>query len=210
MRVRLFCYETHDGCFKRFLKIILRKLSQGAVILFNICLIIRRYNLPHSMPMWVTIMKTLLLTGATGFLGGAVLEKLLIEKQSINYLLLVRADDAQQGLARIRANMEKFNIDANLLSKITIENILLGDLSEPADFLTDARINNVTHVINCAAVASFGNNPLIWKVNVEGTLAFAERMAQVPGLKRFLHVGTAMSCSPEPGSLVAESGEWLC
>ncbi|BEN40766.1 hypothetical protein SMKC049_25580 [Serratia marcescens] len=93
--------------------------------------------------MWVTIMKTLLLTGATGFLGGAVLEKLLIENQSINYLLLVRADDAQQGLARIRANMEKFNIDANLLSKITIENILLGDLSEPADFLTDARINNV-------------------------------------------------------------------
>ncbi|MDU7768087.1 MAG: SDR family oxidoreductase, partial [Serratia marcescens] len=153
-------------------------------------------------------MKTLLLTGATGFLGGAVLEKLLIENQSVNYLLLVRADDAQQGLARIRANMEKFNIDANLLSKITIENILLGDLSEPADFLTDARINKVTHVINCAAVASFGNNPLIWKVNVEGTLAFAERMAQVPGLKRFLHVGTAMSCSPEPGSLVAESGEF--
>jgi len=33
-------------------------------------------------------------------------------------------------------------------------------------------------------------------------------MAQVPGLKRFLHVGTAMSCSPEPGSLVAESGEF--
>lgn len=39
-----------------------------------------------------------------------------------------------KGLARIRTNMEKFNIDANLLSKITIENILLGDLSEPADF----------------------------------------------------------------------------
>ncbi|MFJ1288564.1 SDR family oxidoreductase, partial [Acinetobacter baumannii] len=82
----------------------------------------------------------------------------MIENQSVNYLLLVRADDAQQGLARIRANMEKFNIDASLLSKITIENILLGDLSEPADFLTDARINKVTHVINCAAVASFGNN----------------------------------------------------
>ncbi|MFC3946073.1 SDR family oxidoreductase [Serratia entomophila] len=153
-------------------------------------------------------MKTLLLTGATGFLGGAVLEKLLKENQDINCLLLVRAEDEQQGLARIRTNMEKFNIDAALLSKITIENILLGDLSEPADFLSDERINKVTHVINCAAVASFGNNPLIWKVNVEGTLAFAERMAQVKGLKRFLHVGTAMSCAPEPGSLVAESGEF--
>ena len=112
--------------------------------------------------MWVHIMKTLLLTGATGFLGGAVLEKLLKENQAINYLLLVRADNAQQGLDRIRMNMEKFNIEAELFSKITIENILLGDLSEPADFLADTRINNVTHVINCAAVASFGNNPLIW------------------------------------------------
>lgn len=28
-------------------------------------------------------------------------------------------------------------------------------------------------MVNCAAVASFGNNPLIWKVNVEGTLALA-------------------------------------
>lgn len=67
--------------------------------------------------MWVRIMKTLLLTGATGFLGGAVLEKLLKENQSINYLLLVRADNAQQGLDRIRMNMEKFNIEAELFSK---------------------------------------------------------------------------------------------
>lgn len=153
-------------------------------------------------------MKTLLITGATGFLGGAVLEKLLRENQGINCLLLVRAENELQGLSRIRMNMEKFNINERLLSKITIKNILLGDLSESACFLSDTRINTVTHVINCAAVASFGNNPLIWKVNVEGTLAFAERMAQVTGLKRFLHVGTAMSCAPEPGSLVAESGEF--
>ncbi|MFI8415875.1 SDR family oxidoreductase [Serratia sp. NPDC078593] len=153
-------------------------------------------------------MKTLLLTGATGFLGGAVLEKLLIENQKINYLLLVRADNVEQGLQRIQMNMSKFNLDANLLKNITQENILLGDLSEPDGFLSDIRINTVTHVINCAAVASFGNNPLIWKVNVEGTLAFAKRMAQVDGLQRFLHVGTAMSCAPEPGTLVAESGEF--
>ncbi|WP_447871449.1 SDR family oxidoreductase [Serratia fonticola] len=153
-------------------------------------------------------MKTLLLTGATGFLGGAVLEKLLTENQKVNYLLLVRAETEEQGLNRILTNMEKFNIDKNLLNKLTVKNILLGDLSEPEYFLSDARINQVTHVVNCAAVASFGNNPLIWKVNVEGTLAFAQRMAQVVGLKRFLHVGTAMSCTPQVGSLVAESAEF--
>ncbi|KFK93169.1 MULTISPECIES: SDR family oxidoreductase [unclassified Serratia (in: enterobacteria)] len=153
-------------------------------------------------------MKTLLLTGATGFLGGAVLERLLLDNKGVNYLLLVRAESAQQGLNRIRMNMEKFNIDKNILGKLNEENILLGDLSAPDCFLSDPRINNVTHVVNCAAVASFGNNPLIWKVNVEGTLAFAQRMAQVKGLQRFLHVGTAMSCAPEPGSLVAESAEF--
>nr|WP_142013778.1 SDR family oxidoreductase [Serratia fonticola] len=153
-------------------------------------------------------MKTLLLTGATGFLGGAVLEKLLIDNQNINYLLLVRAETQQLGLTRIRDNMEKFNVDKKILDKLSVDNILLGDLSEPDYFLSDSRINNVTHVVNCAAVASFGNNPLIWKVNVEGTLAFAQRMSQVVGLKRFLHVGTAMSCAPEAGSLVAESAEF--
>ncbi|MBU3892176.1 SDR family oxidoreductase [Serratia rubidaea] len=153
-------------------------------------------------------MKTLLLTGATGFLGGAVLEKLLIENQQINYLLLVRAENKEQGLARIKNNMAKFNLTPEVLDRITPESILLGDLADAESFLRDARLNNVTHVINCAAVASFGNNPLIWKVNVEGTLALASRMAQVEGLQRFLHVGTAMSCTPEPGTLVAESGEF--
>ncbi|QHA88813.1 SDR family oxidoreductase [Serratia rhizosphaerae] len=153
-------------------------------------------------------MKTLLLTGATGFLGGAVLEKLLTERHPVKYLLLVRAENKEQGLVRIKNNMVKFNLTPEVLDRITPESILLGDLADAESFLMDARLNNVTHVINCAAVASFGNNPLIWKVNVEGTLALASRMAQVEGLQRFLHVGTAMSCTPEPGALVAESGEF--
>lgn len=112
-------------------------------------------------------MKTLLLTGATGFLGGAVLEKLLKENQKVNYLLLVRAETEEQGLNRIFTNMEKFNIDKNILNKLTVENILLGDLSEPEYFLSDARINQVTHVVNCAAVASFGNNPLFGRLTLK-------------------------------------------
>ncbi|MCK8563610.1 SDR family oxidoreductase [Yersinia ruckeri] len=149
-------------------------------------------------------MKTLLLTGATGFLGGAVLEKLLLENSEFNYLLLVRAKTQEQGVARVRYNLEKFYLSPQLLDKITENHILLGDLSESESFISDPRLDFVTHVINCAAVASFGNNPLIWKVNVEGTLAFAKRMAQVSGLQRFVHVGTAMSCTPDAGSLVDE------
>ncbi|EMW3576255.1 SDR family oxidoreductase [Yersinia enterocolitica] len=149
-------------------------------------------------------MKTLLLTGATGFLGGAMLEKLLLENSDFNYLLLVRANTPEQGLTRIRENMAKFYLPNGQLNKIDVSHILLGDLSEPDSFINDPRIDGVTHVINCAAVASFGNNPLIWKVNVDGTLAFGKRMSQVAGLQRFIHVGTAMSCTPDADTVVSE------
>lgn len=43
-------------------------------------------------------MKMLLITGVTGFLGGAVLEKILTNAQSVELLLLTRAGDPQSGL----------------------------------------------------------------------------------------------------------------
>ncbi|MFK3707894.1 SDR family oxidoreductase [Klebsiella sp. NPDC088457] len=153
-------------------------------------------------------MNTLLITGVTGFLGGAVLENILNQRNGINLLLLVRADNDEAALARVKENMRKFNICEEKLAMLAPRHILAGDLANPAGFLADPRLEQVTHVLNCAAVASFGNNPLIWKVNVEGTLQFAQRMSQVAGLQRFLHVGTAMSCSPAPDSLVAENAEF--
>ena len=153
-------------------------------------------------------MTTLFITGVTGFLGGAALEKILHQETRLDLLLLVRADSPEAGLERVKENMRKFNIAEEKLAMLRQQHILLGDLASPEHFLNDPRLDQVTHILNCAAVASFGSNPLIWKVNVEGTLRPAQRMAQVTGLQRFLHVGTAMSCSPEPDSLVAESAEF--
>ncbi|AJZ89087.1 Linear gramicidin synthase subunit D [Beauveria bassiana D1-5] len=150
-------------------------------------------------------MSQLLITGATGFLGGAVLARSLSESSFNSVLLLVRANSPQEGVARIRNNLANFGCTEAQLAQINPENILLGDLAEPEHFLDDERLSSVTHVVNCAAVASFGENALIWKVNVEGTLQFARRMSQVKGLQRFLHVGTAMSCVPDAGTLVTES-----
>jgi len=138
-------------------------------------------------------MKTLLITGVTGFLGGAVLEKILTGESAVNLLLLARASDPQGGLARVQENMRKFNVPEHALASLSVENILIGDLSQPEAFLNDPRLEQVTHVVNCAAVASFGNNPLIWKVNVEGTLALARRMERVSTLQRFLHAGAGFA-----------------
>lgn len=151
-----------------------------------------------------TIVKNIFVTGSTGFLGGAVVANLLQNRVKARLLLLVRDTTVEEGLNRLKANLKNFGLNDLEINRIAPENIIVGDLALADDFINDSRLNGVTHVINCAAVASFGNNPAIWKVNVEGTFQFAERMSRVEGLQKFIHVGTAMSCAPEPGSLVTE------
>lgn len=50
-------------------------------------------------------MTTLLITGVTGFLGGAALEKILHQETRLDLLLLVRADSPEAGLERVKENM---------------------------------------------------------------------------------------------------------
>src|SRR5690606_5879525 len=97
-----------------------------------------------------------------------------------DFLLLIRAKSPMEGVARVKNNLLKFGCDEKLLNRINERHILSGDLAEPDNFLNDDRLLNVTHVINAAAIASFSENALIWKVNVEGTLKFAKKMASIP------------------------------
>ncbi|MBX9446562.1 SDR family oxidoreductase [Dickeya chrysanthemi] len=152
-------------------------------------------------------MKRVFITGATGFLGGAIMEKALQDKQIEKIYMLVRATTRQDGLKRILNNLRKFDISESRLSCLTEENIIIGDLADPESFIHHPVLDGITHVINSAAIASFGNNPLIWKVNVEGTLAFAKRMSQVTSLRKFIQIGTAMSCVPDQDQVVEECGQ---
>jgi nucleoside-diphosphate-sugar epimerase len=63
----------------------------------------------------------------------------------------------------------------------------------------------ITHVIHCAALATFSSNPKIWAMNVEGTLALAKAVQAQGDLQRWIQVGTAMSCGPGLDSPVSES-----
>ena len=144
-------------------------------------------------------MSLLFITGTTGFLGGAVLEKILSNSGNVSLLLLVRANTPQSGLNRVKENLRKFNVCEDRLQYLTTDNILIGDLNKPEEFLRNTILEKVTHVINCAAVASFSNNPFIWPVNVTGTLAFAKRMAKVAGLLRIFMKGDHSITSIEIG-----------
>lgn len=82
-------------------------------------------------------MTTLLITGVTGFLGGAALEKILHQETRLDLLLLVRADSPEAGLERVKENMRKFNIAEEKLAMLRQQHILLGDLASPEHFLND-------------------------------------------------------------------------
>ena len=152
----------------------------------------------------ITAADHFLVTGVTGFLGGAVVAELLATHGSGNLLLLVRAASPAEGLERVRRSLERFEVPASKLEKLTEANILCGDLANVAVFAGDRRLDAVTHVINSAGITSFGKDPDVWRVNVDGTLDFARRIKQLTGLKRFVHISTAMICGDKPPSVVEE------
>jgi nucleoside-diphosphate-sugar epimerase len=121
----------------------------------------------------------------------------------------VRADSGEQGLERLRDNLRQHGVAERDCLALRADQIICGDFLDTR-WLADAtpRLMQIDRVINCAAVASFSKNPNIWPVNVEGTYAFAEVMSRSTRLKRFLHVGTAMSCGPQRESPISESWEF--
>lgn len=152
---------------------------------------------------------SLLLTGATGFLGGSVAAHLMADGHGEALLFLVRAETPAQGLERLRDNLRLHCVPESALGTLKENQILCGDLLDTTWMQGErARLMRVEQVINCAAVASFSKNPSIWPVNVEGTFAFARLLSQSRNLKRFLHVGTAMCCGPQRESPVRESWDF--
>jgi nucleoside-diphosphate-sugar epimerase len=149
--------------------------------------------------------KHVLITGATGFLGGAIIAELLLNEQAPNMSFFVRAKDKIEGLVRLQENLAKFGIDEARLNNLSPGQVICGDFEYLDNLEGSARLATVTHVINCAALATFSNSPKIWPVNVDGTFAFASLVQRRAKLERFLQVGTAMSCGPDVTSPVVET-----
>ncbi|MDH2076836.1 cationic peptide resistance protein CprA [Pseudomonas atacamensis] len=151
----------------------------------------------------------ILITGATGFLGGAVAAQLIAAGRGATLRFLVRAQNPANGLQRLAENLRGHDVPAKDIEALNDSQIICGDLLDTS-WLTAAtpQLMLIDRVINCAAVASFSKNPTIWPVNVEGTFRLAEVMSRSTRLTRFVHVGTAMSCGPQRASPVRESWEF--
>jgi nucleoside-diphosphate-sugar epimerase len=146
---------------------------------------------------------TILITGATGFIGGATAAQLLLRHPPGRVLLLVRGETQEQAEARLRRSLARF-ADAGLLEPALRRGaVLRGDLTDP-QALTDPRLDEVTHVLHLAANTSFRSVRGVRHTNILGTLALAHRMRRLTGLVRFLYVGTAYICGAMPPRVVHE------
>ncbi|MDD0839855.1 SDR family oxidoreductase [Curvibacter sp. HBC61] len=142
----------------------------------------------------MTYLPTLLITGGTGFVGGALAARLIQTPRWDDCLFLVRAPHREDGLARIAHVLRRHHVSEELLDRLHLEQIICGDLNNVDDWKDDPRIASIEKVLSSAAIASFGNHPSIWPTNVDGVLAMAHALHQRCRLKRFLHIGTAMAC----------------
>jgi nucleoside-diphosphate-sugar epimerase len=149
----------------------------------------------------------LLLTGATGFLGGAIAASLITRQDWDRVLLLVRAEDARDGMRRVTEVMQRFAVPEEFRERVQAEQILCGDLTSVPRFATDVRLRDVSEVINCAAFASFSNHPAIPLTNIDSTVAFARAVHEAGTVRRFVQVGTAMCCGIQAPTPVPEDHE---
>jgi nucleoside-diphosphate-sugar epimerase len=161
-------------------------------------------SLTASTRMHVVGIDRLVLTGATGFIGGTVLVTLMNAGLIERLVCLVRAENTAEALTRLRASAIRCGLPHVRAQRLTETNVIVGDLGGDFTEADLARLTEASHVINCAAMASFSMNSQVLDINVRDTLRFASHFADSQVLRRFLHVSTAMACGTQCSPVVSE------
>src|SRR5262245_33453882 len=129
-------------------------------------------------------MPTVLLTGATGFIGGATLAQLLQSGIDCRVVLLVRGATPEAAADRVRQSLSRFVEPARLEAQLASCRVIRGDLTDLKTF-SDPAFDDVTHVLHLASNTSFRSVRGVRHTNILGALTLAHRMRRGPRLKRF-------------------------
>ncbi|KAI9203800.1 male sterility protein-domain-containing protein [Polychytrium aggregatum] len=135
--------------------------------------------------------RTILLTGATGFLGAFLLAELSRKFPSSKIICLIRGTDIAHATARLRETAEILLLETQLVDQ---SEVICGDLSKPQWGLSDEkwaelaeRVDAIVH--NGAEVHWLYNYERLMDVNVGGTQA-ALRLATTHHLKPLHYIST--------------------
>ncbi len=142
------------------------------------------------------------LTGATGFLGGYVLLKLL-EETDANIYCLTRSNSDEEGRSRIINNLKAYGLYKNKFKERI--NVVLGDLScenlKINEYIYDMLANKVSHIYHVAAKMDHHSSyEYLEKPNV-GSAKEVIKLATTHKLKKIIYVSTIGVFSPKCESL---------
>jgi malonyl CoA-acyl carrier protein transacylase len=88
---------------------------------------------------------TILLTGATGFLGAFLLKELLEQTDAVVYCL-VRAANAERGLAKIQNNLKSYFFQKDYCNPRIVP--IVGDLSQPKLGFSDSQFEDLAREVD--------------------------------------------------------------
>ncbi|MDD2235609.1 MAG: SDR family oxidoreductase [Kiritimatiellae bacterium] len=126
-----------------------------------------------------------LLTGASSEIGLRVLDVLRARQDVRRLFIMARKPPKRAPCAVSVLQGDMANADS---------------LQAVASTLREAEFNGL--VIHLAANSNFLEEDGCYAVNYEGALTWMNLLRSVPGLRRFLYVGTAMNCGIRPNALV--------
>jgi long-chain acyl-CoA synthetase len=154
---------------------------------------------------------SLLLTGATGFLGGELLVRLL-EQTDRDVITLIRADDDAAAEARLDDTLAML-LPAEARDRVRPRvRAVAAHLDQPGmglrEYRRDALASEIDAVVHCAACVEF-TLPLdeARAINVAGTKAMLDLAERAPALDRFVHVSTAYVAGDRPGPYLEDEGD---
>jgi len=145
--------------------------------------------------------RTILITGATGFVGGAFASSMASGADQI--VVHIRANTIAGARERLFRSISRFLPLGDAYEAVEQSAILLGDLAVEGD-LEHPALDAVTHVVHAAACTSFASTREVWRSNVDATARLLERVRRAPRFERFLHVSTAYCCGDRPARVVCE------
>lgn len=154
-----------------------------------------------------TSIDKILVTGGTGFIGGAVLAELIASPYWSQTLIMVRGANFTDARDRIVKSLKRFMPDTAVEDLISDDQIIVAGLEDVKQLLKEPRMHNVSHVIHSAAVTAFSNHPRIRAINVDASLEFVDVLKKCAKVQRFINVGTAWCVGMDVEKLVAEDGD---
>jgi nucleoside-diphosphate-sugar epimerase len=160
-------------------------------------------------------MRTVFVTGSTGYLGSYTVTRLLRDQPDVRVALLVRGRDDAEAREKLWRSLQ-LHMDAkefwDTLSRV---DFVLGDLTSTQPRLGIApeayerTVRGIESVLHIAASLNRKSEKACLNTNLRGTLAVLELARDAKargGLRRYSHVSTVAVCGERDREVVTEDG----